>query len=61
MAKAYVIELSERVDALEAENKQLREALRDLCMGHVDDCRCRHCLLVFDVDRASHREGEHEG
>jgi hypothetical protein len=34
-------------DTLVAKIKTLEEALRDECIGHMDNCKCRACALVF--------------
>lgn len=36
-----------RAEQAEREVARLREALRDVCIGHNDECDCRGCAIAF--------------
>lgn len=42
----------QRAEKAEAECERLRTMIRNLCMGHVDNCRCTYCKAVFRTDAA---------
>lgn len=45
--------------AIEARLAEAEALLRDLCMGHSDDCACRGCKFAFRAaNSATHRENE---
>jgi hypothetical protein len=44
------LDIVDRAEKAEAECERLRAMIRNLCMDHVDNCRCTYCKAAFRFD-----------